>query len=301
MGTPSWLREKIVEYYTETTKDSYLATWSGETLGLHLGLSDDLTPITQREELDRAILQMNGFLAERARIDASCRVLDAGCGVGGSSIWLGRELGASVVGITLDPGQVELARDFAEQQSVSGVSFEVMDFAATQFPARSFDVVWNLESLSHCAEPLAYLAHVHELLREGGRFACADFFRGSAGEPADCEAMCEGWVLSNLQAIETIAAQLERLGFVDVEVVYMTPRVLASAAAMGSFAASASFFTQLATVAGQPARPVHALHFNAAVAAERGLRSGSIVYGYVGARKVSDSSSRTRPWTGAAP
>jgi tocopherol O-methyltransferase len=287
MDTPSWLRDKIVEYYTETTQDSYLATWSGESLGLHLGLSDDLIPITQRDELDRAILKMNGFLADRAAIDAGCRVLDAGCGVGGSALWLGRELRASVVGITLDPGQVALARDFAERQGVTGVSFEVMDFAATQFPARSFDVVWNLESLSHCAEPLAYLAHVHELLREGGRFTCADFFRGSAGDTADCEAMCEGWVLPNLQALERVAERLEQLGFVDVEVVDLTARVLASAAAMGSFASSASFFTQLATAAGQPARPIHALHFNAAVAAERGLRSGSISYGYVGARKVS--------------
>jgi tocopherol O-methyltransferase len=287
MDTPSWLRDKIVEYYSETTKSSYLATWSGESLGLHLGLSDDPTPITQRDELDRAIIRMNGFLAERAEITASCRVLDAGCGVGGSAIWLARERRASVVGITLDPGQVELARGFAEQQGVSGVAFGVMDFAATTFPTHAFDVVWNLESLSHCAEPLTYLEHVHELLRDGGRFACADFFRGSAGDPADCEAMCKGWVLSNLQGLERIAEQLERIGFVDVEIVDLTPRVLASAAAMGSFASSASFFTQLATAAGEPARPITALHFDAAIAAERGLRSGSIVYGYVGARKVS--------------
>jgi SAM-dependent methyltransferase len=289
MGTPPWLRDKIVEYFSETTKDSYLATWSGETLGLHLGLSDDPTPITDRQELDRSIARTNLYLAERAAVDASCRVLDAGCGVGGSAIWLARDFQATVVGITLDPGQVELARSFAEQQGVTGVSFEVMDFAATEFPASSFAVVWNLESLSHCADPLSYLAHVHELLRDGGRFVCTDYFRGSAGDAADREAMCEGWVQSDLQALEIVAAQLERLGFVDVEVVDLTPKVLASAAAMGSFAASASFFTRLATTAGEPARPIHALHFEAAVAAERGLRSGSIAYGYVGARKVSGS------------
>jgi tocopherol O-methyltransferase len=285
MGTPPWLRDQIVEYYSETTKNSYLATWSGESLGFHLGLSDDPTPITIREDLDRAIAEMNVYLAKRAGVQPNCRVLDAGCGVGGSAIWLARELQASVVGITLDPGQVELARNFAEQQGVTGVAFEVMDFAETAFPERSFDVVWNLESLSHCGDPFAYLSHVHELLREGGRFTCADFFRGAAGDPADCEAMCTGWVLSNLQALEAIAAELERIGFVEVEVVDLTPRVLASAAAMGSFAASAGFFAQLAAVAGEQARPVQALHFAAAVAAERGLRSGSIVYGYVGARK----------------
>lgn len=295
MATPPGLRDKIVEYYSETTKDSYLATWSGETLGFHLGLSDDPTRITKREDLDHAIAQMNVYLAERAAVDASCRVLDAGCGVGGSAIWLAREFQASVVGITLDPGQVELARDFAEQQAVTKVAFEVMDFAATTFPARSFDVVWNLESLSHCAEPLAYLAHVHELLRDGGRFTCADFFRGSAGDPADCEAMCQGWVLANLQALETVAVQLERLGFVDVEIVDLTPRVLASAATMGSFASSASFFGRLAAAAGEPENPVQALHLGAAIAAERGLRSGSIVYGYVGARKHGQPALGDRP------
>lgn len=285
METPPWLREKIVEYYAETTRVSYLDTWAGEALGFHLGLSDAPDPLTRREDLDRAIIRMNEFLAERGAILPGARILDAGCGVGGSAIWLARERQASVVGITLDPGQVELARAFAEQRGVKEIEFEVMDFAATRFPAGTFDVVWNLESLSHCAEPLGYLAHVHELLRDEGRFVCADFFRGSAGDPADCEEMCKGWVLSNLQRIEAVAEELERRGFVEVEVVELTQNVLGSAATMGSFASSAGFFAQLAVAAGEPARPVHALHFRAAVAAERGLRSGSIVYGYVGAKK----------------
>jgi SAM-dependent methyltransferase len=285
MATPAWLRDKIVEYFSETTEDSYLEAWSGESLGLHLGLSDDPTPITDRKELARAITRMNAFLAERAAVGHGCRVLDAGCGVGGSTLWLAQQRQARVVGITLDPKQVELARGFAEQRGVTGVEFEVMDFAETRFPAGSFDVVWNLESLSHAADPFVYLEHVRELLRDGGRFVCTDYFRGSAGDPADCEAMCEGWVLSNLQRLEAVAERLDALGFVEVEVVDMTPRVLGSAAAMGSFAASARFFAALAAAAGEPARPVHALHFDGAVAAERGLRSGSIVYGYLGAKK----------------
>ncbi len=288
MGTPAWLRDKIVEYFSETTEDSYLVGWCGESLGLHLGLSDDPSPITEREDLGRSIARMNEFLAEQAGIGPGCRVLDAGCGVGGSSLWLARERKASVVGITLDPKQVELARGFAKRDGVAGVEFEVMDFAETRFAPGSFDVVWNLESLSHAADPFAYLAHVHELLRDGGRFVCTDYFRGTAGDPADCEAMCNGWVQSNLQQLEAIAEHLARLGFVAVEAVDMTPRVLGSAAAMGSFAGRARFFAQLARAAGEPDRPVHALHFEAAAAAERGLRSGSIVYGYLGAKKTGD-------------
>jgi tocopherol O-methyltransferase len=287
METAARLRELIVEYYSATTEDSYLASWSGRTLAMHLGLSDDPTPITttERGKLDDALMRMNAFIADRAGIHPGCRILDAGCGVGGSAIYLARERQASVVGITLDPGQVELARGFAKELGVSDASFEVMDFEATAFPAESFDVVWNLESFSHCGEPLAYLAHAHELLRAGGRFICTDYFRGSGGNPADCDDMCRGWVQPNLHSVHSIAAELERLGFVDIEVVELTPQVLPSAAAMSSFASSAKFFLHIATASGAPPRPVHRGHFEAAISVERGLRTGSITYHHVRAYK----------------
>src|SRR3954468_14084158 len=48
-------------------------------------------------------------LAQRAGIPHATRVLDVGCGMGGSAFWLARELGCSVFGITLSPVQVAIA------------------------------------------------------------------------------------------------------------------------------------------------------------------------------------------------
>src|SRR5258708_8741617 len=129
-GTPDWLKEKIREYYLETTEASYLANWSGHSLGLHFGIGDESTP-----SLDESLVNTNIYLADQMHIGEGERVLDAGCGVGGSSIWLARERGARVTSITLAPNQVELGRRFAAERGVADrVFFECMDFTKTSFP-----------------------------------------------------------------------------------------------------------------------------------------------------------------------
>lgn len=62
------------------------------------------------ESLPEAQLNLVEKLAACARIPRGARVLDVGCGVGGSALWLGRELGCSVLGITVSGVQVEIAR-----------------------------------------------------------------------------------------------------------------------------------------------------------------------------------------------
>lgn len=282
--TPEWLRDKIKAYYHETTKPYYLS-WAGETLAFHVGLTPDGASPEQPVSKEESLLHLNRYLADKGRIGTGTRVLDAGCGVGGSSIWLALERGARCTGITLDPGQVELARAFAEERGARDTRFEVMDFSATTFEQGSFDVVWNVESLCHSGDPRAYLRHVFDLLADGGRFVCMDFFRGDRGDPADREAMCEGWVLPNLQSIEAIAAMLSEIGFTSVETEDVTPRVLPTADMMRSGGLFYSVLYKLEVAAGNAKGPMGGKHFLAAVGAGNGLRSGSVAYGYVGATR----------------
>ncbi len=279
----AWKR-KVASYYRTTTEESYLK-WAGDALALHLGLSDDDAPITERAALDAALLKMNAWLADRARIEPGARVLDAGCGVGGSSIWLSRERGADVTGVTLDPGQVALARGFAAERGAERVRFEALDFAATGYAPRSFDVVWNLESLCHAPDPAAYLAHVATLLRPGGRFACVDFFRSDRGRHVDVEAMCEGWVLPDLQTFDEVAALLRGGDFEAVEVEVLTARALPSATVMGQIGLQECLRHEIAVARGVEGHAAMASHFRASLAAASGLGHGTITYAYVGATR----------------
>ena len=280
MGTtPEWLREKIRRYYLETTESSYLAHWAGNSLGFHFGIGDDSTA-----SLDESLANTNMYLADRLQVGSDMRVLDAGCGVGGSSIWLARERGAQVTAITLAPNQVELGRRFAQERGVADrVTFECIDFTKTPFPPANFDCVWNIESLCHCLDARGYLEHVWELLDDGGRFRCMDMFRGAAGDPAHAAAMCEGSVLPALQTIDALANILREIGFVEVTTEDLTGKVARSASALRAMANNKQLELRAEEVMLGKHNPIYQAHVNAALGAVAGMESRSVTYGYVGA------------------
>ncbi len=88
---------------------------------------------------------MNRALADRIGMRPGQRVLDAGCGVGGSALWLAREGGVEVVGVTLVASQVERARRFAAEVGMAErVTFALDDYASRSFPAGAFDAARHL-------------------------------------------------------------------------------------------------------------------------------------------------------------
>lgn len=232
-GTTKQHRERIVAYYAATTEQSYLESWAKGSLGFHFGLADESTP-----SLAASILRTNAFLADRARITADDQVLDAGCGVGGSSIWIAKERGAKVTGITIAPQQVDIARGFAAEQAVSHLaSFLCMDMCATTFEPASFDVVWQLESLCHVEDLEGYLRHVLHLLRDGGRFACIDLCRGPTADEVRERIVCDGWCMAKpMRTVDEIASTASRVGFANIETNDLTTQARRSIEALKAMA-----------------------------------------------------------------
>src|SRR5260370_21588004 len=121
--------KRVIDYYNSTAPD-YQEFWVGEQdLALHLGYCDNGS-MSHAESL----VKMNEVLAKLVVVSRKDQVLDAGCGYGGSAIWLARNIGCHVQGVTVVPDQLKAARRFAKQRDVSErVHFSRQDYCATSF------------------------------------------------------------------------------------------------------------------------------------------------------------------------
>ncbi len=277
--TPEWLNQKICAYYRETVEASYLKTWSGASLAFHMGLDHD-----PERPLEESLDRTNDYLAERAGIRSGDLVLDAGCGVGGSALFLARSRGARVVGISIDSHQVELAQRFAIERSCGDrVQYQCADYMELPFADATLDVVWHIESLCYAFNLDDYLMSARRVLRSGGRFACIDVFRGDRGDPEHHRALSEGCVLHDLHSREEVIAALGRAGFVAVDTEDLTPRILGSAAVLGHLAALRRIALGFERALLDRQAPIYEAHVRGGLGAVKGFMSGAVTYGYVGA------------------
>jgi tocopherol O-methyltransferase len=179
-----------ISYYEHTLVD-YQSIWLNQSnLALHFGFHDD-----QSETHTDALDNTNRTLARIARVRAGDRVLDAGCGLGGSSFWLAQNLRAHAVGITLSQDQVDRASCISLQRGLSSkVGFHRADFTATPFPDASFDVVWAVESLCHAEVKSRFYLEAARVLRPGGRLVIAEFIRTTRRLSQHVERVIREWL-----------------------------------------------------------------------------------------------------------
>lgn len=206
--------EEIINYYDSCEQD-YRLFWNlDQSMALHAGYWDEST-----KTLKDALRRENEILAKEAKVQPSDRVLDAGCGVGGSSIFLAKTYGCEVMGITLSEQQAKTATENARKYAVSDlVQFKVMDFTNTAFADESFDVVWGMESICHAGDKLKFVNEAYRLLKPGGRLIIADGFSNAgkvydAKEETRMRKWLKGWGVERLEGVEMFFDHLKKAGF----------------------------------------------------------------------------------------
>jgi tocopherol O-methyltransferase len=129
--------------------------------------------LTGKESRQEAQENLTRLIAEKARIKKGDRVLDVGCGVGGSSLWMSSNLSASTVGITISPAQLEIARRLAQERNADS-SFYLMNAEQMQFD-ETFDVIWAVACSTHFQNQEQFVKSSGLYLRAGGRFVIFDW------------------------------------------------------------------------------------------------------------------------------
>jgi ubiquinone/menaquinone biosynthesis C-methylase UbiE len=97
------------------------------------------------------------------------RVLDVGCGPGTITLGLARAVApAEVVGIDIEPSQIDASRALAAEQGVTNLRFAVGNGEALDFPDASFDAVFSYATIEHIPDPLVVLRELRRVVRPGG-------------------------------------------------------------------------------------------------------------------------------------
>ncbi len=159
----------------------------------------------QKKDRRQAQIDLIEELLAWAKIQEASQILDVGCGIGGSTLYLANKFKACATGITLSPVQANRAQERAQAAGMAGsdeersrseegedrgrvssacrttfppecpqkraiAQFQVADALNLPFADQSFDLIWSLESGEHMPDKVKFLQECYRVLQPGGTF-----------------------------------------------------------------------------------------------------------------------------------
>jgi SAM-dependent methyltransferase len=139
------------------------------------------------EDFASAADRLCNRLLAAASIAGGHRVLDAGCGIGGTLANLNETLSAvSLYGINIDERQVARAAAVVLPRPGNALHFVHGDACRLPFASEAFDRVLAVECIFHFPSRRQFFAEARRVLRRGGKLALSDFVPAAAtSEPPD--------------------------------------------------------------------------------------------------------------------
>ena len=202
-----------------------LVSRSGDgTLTVHRRLASERPDVPPHHVVHERLLAAVGPLVDP-------RVLDAGCGLGGTTFFLHERLGGRYDGVTLSPVQRARAEREARRRSVSeSCRFHVRSYdddPAVLAPD-GVDLVVAIESLAHSPNPARTIANLARALRAGGQLAVVDDVPDDAllDDDPDFVRFREGWRVPHLARGTALLAAFRAAGLEVERDEDLTPLVI---------------------------------------------------------------------------
>lgn len=109
------------------------------------------------------------------------KVLDVGCGSGGSAFYMARHYGVDVYGIDLSSNMIKVANDYRNGMEAGirhRVQFHVSDATTMDYPEMYYDVIYSRDAILHIKDKLSLFKSFLRALKPGGKIFITDYCRG---------------------------------------------------------------------------------------------------------------------------
>ncbi|WP_020666526.1 geranyl diphosphate 2-C-methyltransferase [Amycolatopsis nigrescens] len=177
--------------------------------------------IAEMHRLETA--QANVLLDHLGDIAPGDRLLDAGCGRGGSSIMANLRFGCQVDGVSISEEQVAFANEQARRRGVSDrVRYHLRNMLDTGFETGAFKGAWNNESTMYVDLHQLFAEHARQLAPGGRYVTITGCYNDLTGGRSRAVSQIDQHYICNIHARSEYFKALAANGFVPINVVDLT-------------------------------------------------------------------------------
>ncbi len=171
---------------------------------------DDLAPVDEFHTRGR---ESTIEIAAMAKLKATDKVLDVGCGLGGSARHLAEKYNCHVTGIDLTAEYITVGKQLTDKVGLND-KVTLLEGSALNLPFadNSFDVVWTEHAQMNIADKELFYGEISRVLKPGGRLVFHDIFRGSGDAPFYPAPWAEDAALSTLATEPEAQAAINKAG-----------------------------------------------------------------------------------------
>lgn len=153
------------------------------------------------------------------------KVLDVGCGIGGSGFYMVKNFNVQVLGVDLSTNMIQIGKQRAIEFKDDKVEFVVQDVTSAEYEPESFDVIYSRDTILHIEDKKSLFANFLKWLKPGGEVLISDYCKG----PQELSDVMKAYIAKrqyHLLSPEEYGKLLEEVGFSDVKAKDNTARFI---------------------------------------------------------------------------
>ncbi len=202
----------VANHYTiNDLGDQILAGLKASGADLEALTLDDLAPVDAFHIRGRVA---TAELASKADIKPQHRLLDVGCGLGGTSRFLAATKGCHVVGIDLTAAYCQVAEMLSARVGLKKqTEFQIGDALALPFDEAAFDAVWTEHAQMNIKDKSGFYREIARVCKQGGQFAFHDILAGNVTDLHFPVPWASDASISHLIRADVLKSLLSDLGF----------------------------------------------------------------------------------------